>query len=145
MGPRLVLGGGLVVSGLGIGAMSAISAPWHAVLLYGVVYALGYPTANIRLANYLRPRFGIYAVRGRVPGLERPLDGVASLGIRPMFEPAEEWLEPFFFDFDGDLYGRTVEVQLISFLRDEQLFDGIEPLKAQMARDEEEARRRLGS
>ena len=106
--------------------------------------ALGFPTANIGLANYLRPRFGVYAVRGRLPD-GRKLDGVANLGTRPMFDPPKELLEPWFFDFDDDLYGQSIEVELISFIRDEQTFDGIEPLKAQIARDAEEARRRLAA
>jgi riboflavin kinase/FMN adenylyltransferase len=109
---------------------------------------LGYPTANIRLGNFLRPRFGVYAVRGRV-GIgtpdERLLDGVANLGTRPMFDPPRELLEPHFFDFDGDLYGQTVEVQLISFIRDELVLDGREALIAQMDRDAAEARRRLAA
>jgi riboflavin kinase/FMN adenylyltransferase len=104
---------------------------------------LGYPTANIALANYLRPRFGVYAVRGRLAD-GRLLDGAANLGTRPTFDPPRELLEPFFFDFDGDLYGRTVEVELVSFLRDEARFESVEPLKAQMARDCDEARARLG-
>jgi riboflavin kinase/FMN adenylyltransferase len=77
---------------------------------------IGYPTANIALGPYLRPRFGIYAVRGRLAD-GRMLDGAANLGIRPTFEPPRELLEPYFFDFDGDLYGQTLEVELISFLR----------------------------
>jgi riboflavin kinase/FMN adenylyltransferase len=71
------------------------------------------------------------------------LDGAANLGIRPTFEPARELLEPYFFDFDGDLYGQVIEVELVSFIRDEQRFDGIEALKAQMDLDCAEARRRL--
>jgi riboflavin kinase/FMN adenylyltransferase len=104
--------------------------------------AIGYPTANIALGPYLRPRFGIYAVRGRLDD-GRMLDGAANLGIRPTFEPPRELLEPYFFDFDGDLYGRTVEVELIDFLRPEARFDSLDSLKAQMARDCDEARRRL--
>jgi len=103
---------------------------------------LGYPTANIPLANYLRPRFGVYAVRGTLED-GRKLDGVANLGTRPMFDPPRELLEPYFFDFDGDLYGQKVEVELISFIRDEQVFDGVDGLKAQIARDVDEARRQL--
>jgi riboflavin kinase / FMN adenylyltransferase len=105
---------------------------------------LGYPTANIPLASYLRPRFGIYAVRGRL-GDGRLLGGAANLGTRPTFDPPRELLEPYFFDFDGDLYGQTVEVELLSFLRDEARFDDIEALKAQMAADCEEARHRLAA
>jgi riboflavin kinase/FMN adenylyltransferase len=104
--------------------------------------AIGYPTANVALANYVRPRFGIYAVRGRLAD-GRMLEGAANLGIRPTFEPPKELLEPHFFDFDGDLYGQRVEVELISFLRDEAKFDGIEALTAQMEADCAEARRRL--
>jgi riboflavin kinase/FMN adenylyltransferase len=103
---------------------------------------LGYPTANIPLANYLRPRFGVYAVRGRLED-GRVLEGAANLGTRPTFDPPKELLEPYFFDFDGDLYGRTVEVELVSFLRDEARFDSLDALKAQMAADCEEAYRRL--
>ena len=103
---------------------------------------IGYPTANIALGPYLRPRFGIYAVRGRLADGRR-LDGAANLGIRPTFEPPRELLEPYFFGFEGDLYGQIVEVELISFLRPEEKFDSLEALKAQMAADCEEARRRL--
>ena len=105
-------------------------------------HKLGYPTANIALDRYLRPRFGVYAVRGRLPG-GRMLDGVANLGTRPMFDPPKELLEPYFFDFDEDIYGQTIEVELISFLRDERSFESLDALKAQIARDCEAARARL--
>ncbi len=103
---------------------------------------IGYPTANLNLGNYLRPRFGIYAVLGRLPD-GHVLAGAANLGIRPTFDPAKELLEPYFFDFSGDLYGATIEVELISFLRPEAKFDSIDALKAQMDADCAEARRRL--
>lgn len=103
---------------------------------------LGYPTANIRLGSYLRPRYGIYAVRGRLAD-GRLVDGVANLGIRPTIEPPEELLEPYFFDFSGDLYGEMVEVQLIDFLRDEAKYDDLDALKAQIARDCEDAKAAL--
>ncbi|WP_448501515.1 bifunctional riboflavin kinase/FAD synthetase [Sphingomonas sp.] len=101
---------------------------------------LGYPTANLRMGPYLRPRYGIYAVRGRLSD-GRVLDGAANLGVRPTIEgPAEELLEPYFFDFSGDLYGQTIEVALIDFLRPEAKFDDLEALKDQMARDCDAAR-----
>ena len=81
-------------------------------------------------------------MRGRLES-GRVLDGVANLGIRPMFDPPKELLEPHFFDLDGDLYGQRIEVELVSFLRDELVFDDIEALKAQIARDAEQARGRL--
>jgi riboflavin kinase/FMN adenylyltransferase len=105
---------------------------------------IGYPTANIAIGSYLRPRFGIYAVRGRLAG-GRAVDGAANLGIRPTFEPPRELLEPYFFDFAGDLYGRSIEVELISFLRPEAKYDSLDALTAQMAADCDEARRRLAA
>lgn len=96
--------------------------------------ALGYPTANIEMGKYLRPRFGIYAVTGRLAD-GTVLKGAANLGVRPSFDPPKELLEPYFFDFDGDLYGREVEVALHRFLRPEGKFDTLEALTAQMAED----------
>ena len=104
--------------------------------------AIGYPTANINLGKYLRPHYGIYAVRGRLPD-GRILGGAANLGIRPSFHPPKELLEPYFFDFSGDLYGQTIEVELISFIRPEAKFDGLDVLTRQMEQDCTEARRRL--
>jgi riboflavin kinase/FMN adenylyltransferase len=103
---------------------------------------IGYPTANLALGTYLRPRFGIYAVRGRL-GDGESLEGAANLGIRPTFEPPRELLETYFFDFEGDLYGRTIEIELIDFLRPEAKYDSLDALTAQMAQDCLEARRRL--
>jgi riboflavin kinase/FMN adenylyltransferase len=106
--------------------------------------ALGWPTANVELGNYQRPRYGIYAVRvlldanGKDGGSEH--DGVASLGIRPTFDPPRELLEAALFDFDGDLYGRTIEIALHHYLRPEAKFDGIEALTAQMDADAAQAR-----
>ncbi|MDT9599060.1 bifunctional riboflavin kinase/FAD synthetase [Sphingosinicella rhizophila] len=105
---------------------------------------IGFPTANLNLGKYLRPRFGIYAVRGRLAD-GRILDGAANLGIRPTFEPPKELLEPYFFDFDGDLYGQKIEVELISFIRPEERFESLDALTVQMAADCDEARRRLAA
>ena len=105
---------------------------------------LGWPTANMELGNYLRPAYGIYAVRVHLDdGSEH--DGVASLGVRPMFDPPQELLEAVLFDFEGDLYGRTIEVALHHYLRPEAKFDSIEALKAQMDEDAAEARRLLAA
>jgi riboflavin kinase/FMN adenylyltransferase len=103
---------------------------------------LGYPTANIVLGDYQRPRYGIYAVRATLDdGSEHP--GVASLGIRPTFEPPQELLETHLLDFDGDLYGRKIEVALHAFIRDEKKFDDIAALIAHMKEDEAKARHLL--
>jgi len=104
--------------------------------------ALGYPTANLQLGDYQRPKYGIYAVRVTLDdGSEHP--GVASLGVRPTFEPAQELLEAHLFGFDGDLYGRKSEVALHAWIREERKFDGPEPLAAQMREDEATARKLL--
>jgi riboflavin kinase/FMN adenylyltransferase len=106
--------------------------------------ALGWPTANVELGNYLRPSYGIYAVRVTLDdGSEH--DGVASLGVRPTFDPPRELLEAVLFDFDGDLYDRTIEIALHHYLRPEAKFDGIEALKTQMDADAVEARRLLAA
>jgi riboflavin kinase/FMN adenylyltransferase len=103
---------------------------------------LGYPTANLTLGDYQRPKYGIYAVRVTLEdGSEHP--GVANLGVRPTFDPPQELLEAHLFDFDGDLYGRKIEVALHAFIRDEKKFDGIEPLIAHMREDEAKARELL--
>ncbi len=103
---------------------------------------LGWPTANVELHNYLRPAYGIYAVRVTLDdGSEH--DGVASLGVRPSFDPPRELLEAVLFDFDGDLYGRTIEVALHHYLRPEAKFDSLDALKAQMDADAAQARELL--
>jgi len=103
---------------------------------------LNFPTANIDMGPYLRPAYGVYAVRGLLPG-GRVVDGAANLGIRPMIDPPREVLEPHFFDFSGDLYGQTIEVQMIAWLRGEGKFDGFEALQHQIALDCEHARQIL--
>jgi riboflavin kinase/FMN adenylyltransferase len=103
---------------------------------------LGFPTANIDMGHYLRPRYGIYAVKGRLPD-GRVLNGAANLGIRPTFDPPKELLEPHFFDFAEDLYGQNIEIEFHAFIRGEAKFDSLDALMAQMAQDCDEARRIL--
>jgi riboflavin kinase / FMN adenylyltransferase len=103
---------------------------------------LGYPTANLESGDYQRPKYGIYAVRVTLEdGSEFP--GVASLGVRPTFEPPRELLEAHLFGFDGDLYGRKIEVALHAFIREEKKFADVETLVAHMRKDEAKARRLL--
>ena len=103
---------------------------------------IGVPTANIALGDYMRPAYGVYAVRTRLPD-GRLLDGVASLGLRPMFALDEPLLEVWLFDFSGDLYGQTVETELVAYLRPELAFDGLDALKAQIDADASAARAAL--
>ncbi len=95
---------------------------------------IGYPTANLEMGTYLRPRYGIYAVRVRLSD-GRVIDGAANLGIRPSFDPPIELLEAYLFDFDESLYGTTIAVELHAFLRPEAKFDTLEALTAQMDKD----------
>ena len=105
---------------------------------------IGYPTANLDMGKYLRPAYGIYAVTARLPD-GRQVQGAANLGIRPTFDPPKELLEPYFFDFSGDLYDQTIEVALIDYIRPEAKFDSLDALTAQMEADCAEARARLSA
>jgi riboflavin kinase/FMN adenylyltransferase len=106
---------------------------------------IGFPTANLGLGDYLRPAFGVYAVRVCGDGPDDPLggrtvDGVANLGLRPTVGTPEPRLEAHLFDVNTDLYGRHLRVSLIDFIRPEQKFSGLDALKAQIAEDAQKAR-----
>ncbi|MXO97000.1 bifunctional riboflavin kinase/FAD synthetase [Erythrobacter aquimaris] len=105
---------------------------------------IGYPTANLSIEHYLRPKYGIYAVTGRILSTGQKLLGAANIGVRPQFEPPKELLEPYFFDFSGDLYGQEIEVAFHHFLRGEAKFDALDDLVDQMDRDCERAKALLG-
>ena len=100
---------------------------------------LGFPTANLEMGQYLRPRYGIYAVTGKLPD-GRMLKGAANLGIRPSFDPPKELLEPHFFDFAEELYGQEIDVAFHAFIRAEAKFDDMDALMAQIATDCDEAK-----
>ncbi len=103
---------------------------------------LGFPTANMDMGHYLRPRYGVYAVRGKLPD-GRVLDGAANVGIRPQFEPPKELLEPHFFDFAEMIYDQMIEVEFHAFLRPEGKYDSLDALIAQIAKDCEDAKAAL--
>lgn len=128
----------LLVGGDPRGAARLLTRPFaiEGVVQHGdqLGRTIGYPTANIDMGNYLRPAYGIYAVRGRFPD-GRVVDGAANLGVRPSFNPPKELLEPYFFDLSEDLYDRTIEVELIDYLRPEAKFDTLEALTAQIEQD----------
>jgi riboflavin kinase / FMN adenylyltransferase len=94
---------------------------------------LGYPTANLRLDPGCDLRHGVYAVRVEVDG--RRLDGVANFGRRPMFDTGVVLLEVFLFDFTGDLYGHTLDVAVIAWIRPEFEFDTVDDLIRRMDED----------
>ncbi|HZH27593.1 MAG TPA: bifunctional riboflavin kinase/FAD synthetase [Azospirillaceae bacterium] len=106
---------------------------------------IGFPTANVELDDYLRPAFGVYAVRAGVDHGTGTAwhDGVANLGRRPTVGGTVERLEVHLFDYSDDLYGRHLRVQLVDFVRPERAFAGLDELKAQIARDADAARRLL--
>jgi riboflavin kinase / FMN adenylyltransferase len=109
---------------------------------------IGFPTANLHLADYLRPAAGVYAVRA---GFDRPgadpggtwYAGVANFGTRPTFAGTDLRLEVHLFDFAGDLYNRHLRVALVEYIRPERKFAGLDDLKAQIAKDAAQARQIL--
>jgi riboflavin kinase / FMN adenylyltransferase len=103
---------------------------------------IGFPTANIDLADYLRPAPGVYAVRAGIEegGKTEWHDGAANLGWRPTVGGKDLRLEAHLFDFSGDLYGKHLRVAFIERLRPEQRFAGLDALKAQIAADCQKAR-----
>ena len=106
---------------------------------------LGYPTANMSIDGLHPPKFGVYAVR--IDVLDGPHAGnylgAASIGVRPMFDGDHPNCETFIFDFQGDLYGSTVSVALVAYLRPELKFDGLDQLITQMDADCAAARKIL--
>jgi riboflavin kinase/FMN adenylyltransferase len=102
---------------------------------------LGYPTANLRLSATCMLKYGIYAVRVAVGGTLR--DGVASFGRRPTFDNGAPLLEVFLFDFDGDLYGKALDVAFIGWIRPEMRFESAEALISRMGEDSLRAREAL--
>jgi riboflavin kinase/FMN adenylyltransferase len=104
---------------------------------------LGFPTANLVLDPSCRLRHGIYAVRASVDGRMR--DGVASFGRRPTFDNGAPLLEVFVFDFAGDLYGATLNVEFVAWIRAEERFASVEALVARMGEDVAQARRHLAA
>jgi riboflavin kinase/FMN adenylyltransferase len=134
---RSALAAGRVVE-----AAELLGAPWFASgeVIHGDKRGreLGFPTANLKLRPSCGLKHGIYAVRVEVAGKRH--DGVASFGRRPMFDDGAPLLEVFLFDFNGDLYGQTVDVAFIGWIRHEQKFDSIEVLKRHMTSDAAQAR-----
>ena len=124
------------------GAASVLGRPWRiAGPVVGGAHrgaGLGFPTANVPMPKGTALAHGIYAVRAYVG--DKCLDGAAYLGTRPTFDDGMPVLEVFLFDFDGDLYGREMEVEFIGFVRDDRKFASSEALTAQMEKDVARAR-----
>jgi len=98
---------------------------------------IGFPTANLHLGDLIHPRHGVYAVRARIVGEGEAAwrDGVANFGRTPTTGLRDPLLETMIFDFDGDLYGKTLEVALVAFLRPEAHFPSLDAMVSQMKED----------
>jgi riboflavin kinase / FMN adenylyltransferase len=125
-------------------AAAMLGAPW---IIDGRVEngekngrTLGFPTANVHPGDLIHPRHGVYAVRVRIEGEARWQDGAANFGRTPTTGLREPLLEAFLFDFDGDLYGKRIEVAMIAFLRPELKFASVDLMVAQMHADCETAK-----
>lgn len=134
------------------GEAARVLGHWHRIegpVLHGEKRGreLGYPTANMSIDGLHLPRFGVYAVL--VDVLDGPhtgrYAGAASMGVRPMFGVNTPNLESYLFDFSGDLYGATLSVALVAFLRPELKFDSLDALIAQMDQDCDTARAKLAA
>ncbi len=105
---------------------------------------LGFPTANIKVQpEQAMPKDGIYATVANLK--DKALPAVTNIGIRPTFDGHKRLIETFIFDFNGDIYGKKLKIDLIARIRDEMKFGSVDELKAQMARDAEKARRTIAS
>ena len=126
-------------------AAELLGAPWFITgdVIHGEKRGreLGFPTANIRLDPSCGLKHGIYAVRADIDGVR--VDGVASFGTRPTFDNGAPLLEIYLLDYEGDLYGKTLDVAFIGWIRHEQKFPSIEALKKHMMADVAQARAAL--
>ncbi len=130
-------------------AASLLGRPWSIMgeVIHGAQRGrtIGFPTANIALGPILEPARGVYAVRASLPD-GRVVPGVANLGLRPTIaDGAQSRLEAHLFDFADDLYGQTLDIALITFLRPEQKFASFDALRAQIEADSLQARALLGA
>ena len=106
---------------------------------------LGFPTANVSIAGYVVPRFGVYATRTRLPDGRR-FPGVANIGVNPTIEgQTDPVLEVWLFDFDEDLYDQVIETELIAFLRPEEKFPDLDTMVVQIRVDAQAARTLLNA
>lgn len=109
---------------------------------------VGFPTANIRVANDKKvvPKHGVYAVRARFRGDEQAYGGMMNIGVRPTVNSTgKTYVEAHLFDFDRDVYGQDIQIAFVDRLRDERKFASIEELTAQLQRDERSSRSLLGA
>ena len=128
-------------------AAELLGEPW---MVEGLVEAgekrgrtIGFPTANLHLREVIHPKHGVYAVRALLPGKKNWRDGVANFGRTPTTGLRNPLLEVFLFDFEGDLYGKSIQVQLVEFLRPELKFSSLDDMVVQMHKDVDTAKQIL--
>lgn len=100
---------------------------------------IGYPTANLKIEESYKliPKQGAYLVRAKID--EVYVVGMMNIGVRPTVQGGHETIETHFFDFDADLYGKKLQIELLDFLRDEQKFESVDALKNQLALDKQKS------
>lgn len=120
----------------------AIDILGHPPSLHGVVIkgesrgkAIGFPTANIELGEFHRPRYGVYAIRAYCDALNASWNGVANIGIQPTFDMERELLEVHLFECNEPLYNKALLVELYAFIRPEKAFNSLDELKQAIAQD----------
>ncbi|MEC7576888.1 MAG: riboflavin kinase, partial [Pseudomonadota bacterium] len=96
---------------------------------------LGYPTANIRMGDYIHPAYGVYACHVKIEGEDIWRPAATNIGIRPMFESPEALIEAYILDYSGDLYDKTLRVRPLRKVRNEMKFESLEELIAQIDQD----------
>ncbi|MBR8828566.1 MAG: bifunctional riboflavin kinase/FAD synthetase [Gomphosphaeria aponina SAG 52.96 = DSM 107014] len=105
---------------------------------------IGFPTANLNLPpEKFLPRYGVYSVKVFLAGETTPILGVMNIGCRPTVEGKHPTVEVHLLDWTGDLYGKTITVSLVKFLRAEQKFPSLPALKEQITADCDAARKKL--
>ena len=129
-------------------AAHMLSRPWimdgEVVMGDQLGRTLGFPTANLYFYDRIHPKPGIYAAECRLDGETEWLKGVAYVGKRPTVNGKDHRLEMHIFDFDADIYGRTLDVAFRSFIRDDEKFDSLEEMTVQMKKDKDGARAVFG-
>jgi riboflavin kinase / FMN adenylyltransferase len=140
----------LLVKGKTTAAMKLLGRPFsiEGTVEHGAARGrtLGFPTANVCMDGYIRPAFGIYAVRATLFENQAPMsrhDGVANVGIRPMYLAEKPLMEAFLFDFSADIYGRHIVVDMVAYIRPEAKFTTVERLIDQMNHDSLKAKAAL--
>ncbi len=106
---------------------------------------MGFPTANVKLEDTIHPAYGIYAARVNIMGEDEWFESAVNIGIRPMFEIAVAQVEAHILDFDRDIYGKIIRVQLVKRLRGEAKFDSLDCLIKQIYEDCKQAKLVLNS